>query len=73
MGKTRLIAETGAGQHAGNCYSSSADGNGMRSLYGRGRYQAPGIKRIQDEIVRATVIPVTTGTGTLKDACSACF
>ena len=51
MGKTRLIAETGAGQH-GVATATAAALMGMGSLYGRGRYQAPGIKRIQNEIVR---------------------
>lgn len=39
MGKTRLIAETGAGQHGvGHGNRRRTDGNGMRGLYGRGRY-----------------------------------
>ena len=40
MGKTRLIAETGA--RCGYCYSGSTDGYGVCSLYGRGRYHQTG-------------------------------
>ena len=51
MGKTRLIAETGAGQHGvatarppswPPSHGRRAYGHGMRSVYGRGRYGAPG-------------------------------
>ena len=47
MGKTRVIAETGAGQH-GVSDSSSALRHGMRNLYGHRGHEASGIKRIQD-------------------------
>ena len=39
MGKTRLIAETGAGQHR-------PDGYGVRSLHGGGGHEAPGAERL---------------------------
>ena len=36
MGKTRVIAETGAGQHRGShSHSSSSYGNGMRGIHGK--------------------------------------
>ena len=38
-----------------------------------GGYHSSGSKCIQDAPAGAEVIPVTEGTGTLKDACSACF
>ena len=36
MGKTRIIAETGAGQH-GHGYGVRADGHGMRDIHGKDR------------------------------------
>ena len=43
MGKKRVLAETGAGQHGnGGC----ADGYGMYCLYGARGYGAPGLERI---------------------------
>ncbi len=74
MGKTRLIAETGAGQH-GVATATAAALMGMECVVYMGeedtRRQALNVYRMK--LLGATVIPVTTGTGTLKDACSACF
>ena len=43
MGKTRVIAETGAGQaRCGHCHRSCPVGSGMRGLHGQGGYGPPG-------------------------------
>ena len=72
MGKTRLIAETGAGQHGGATATAAAL-MGMECVVYMGKEdterQALNVYRMK--LLGATVIPVTTGTGTLKDACSA--
>ncbi len=49
MGKTRLIAETGAGQH-GVAYRHrrGPDGHGMRGLHGGGGHHPPGPERLPD-------------------------
>ena len=74
MGKTRLIAETGAGQH-GVATATVAALLGMECVVYRGKEdterQALYVYRMR--LLGAEVIPVTTGTGTLKDACSAAF
>ena len=69
MGKTRIIAETGAGQHGVATATVAA-------LYGREcvvymgeedtRRQAPNVLRMK--LLGAEVVPVTTGSGTLKAA-----
>ena len=74
MGKTRLIAETGAGQH-GVATATAAALMGMECVVYMGKEdtirQALNVYRMR--LLGAEVIPVTEGTGTLKDACSACF
>ena len=74
MGKTKVIAETGAGQH-GVATATAAALMGMECVVYMGKEdterQALNVYRMR--LLGATVIPVTTGTGTLKDACSACF
>ena len=74
MGKTRLIAETGAGQH-GVATATAAALMGMECVVFMGeedtKRQALNVYRMR--LLGAEVIPVTTGTGTLKDACSAAF
>ncbi|MGN1019470.1 MAG: tryptophan synthase subunit beta [Aristaeellaceae bacterium] len=74
MGKTRLIAETGAGQH-GVATATAAALMGMECVIFMGeedtRRQALNVYKMR--LLGATVIPVTTGTATLKDACSAAF
>jgi tryptophan synthase beta chain len=69
MGKTRIIAETGAGQHGVATATVTA-------LYGREcvvymgeedtRRQAPNVLRMK--LLGTEVVPVTTGSGTLKAA-----
>jgi len=69
MGKNKLIAETGAGQH-GVATATTAALFGMECKVFMGaediRRQAPNVQRM--ELLGATVVPVDSGTGTLKDA-----
>lgn len=69
MGKNRLIAETGAGQH-GVATATVAALFGMECKVFMGsediRRQAPNVQRMG--LLGAEVIPVDSGTGTLKDA-----
>jgi tryptophan synthase beta chain len=69
MGKQRVIAETGAGQH-GVATATVAALFGMECQIFMGeediRRQAPNVFRMQ--ILGAEVIPVSSGTATLKDA-----
>lgn len=71
MGKTRLIAETGAGQH-GVATATAAALLGMECVVFMGeedtRRQALNVYRMR--LLGAEVVPVTTGTATLKDAVS---
>jgi len=74
MGKTRLIAETGAGQH-GVATATAAAYMGMDCVVYMGeedtKRQALNVYRMR--LMGAEVIPVTDGTATLKDAVSATF
>ena len=74
MGKTRLIAETGAGQH-GVATATAAALMGMECVVFMGEEdtirQALNVYRMR--LLGATVIPVKTGTATLKDAVSECM
>ncbi|WP_123290158.1 tryptophan synthase subunit beta [Desulfosoma caldarium] len=69
MGKTKVIAETGAGQH-GVATATAAALFGMECRVFMGtedvKRQAPNVRRM--ELLGAQVIPVASGTGTLKDA-----
>ncbi|MDX9819807.1 MAG: tryptophan synthase subunit beta [Desulfococcus multivorans] len=69
MGKQKVIAETGAGQH-GVATATTAALFGMACKIFMGvediRRQAPNVKRM--ELLGAEVVPVASGTGTLKDA-----
>ena len=71
MGKTRLIAETGAGQH-GVATATAAALMDMECVVFMGKEdtvrQALNVYRMR--LLGAEVIPVTTGTATLKDAVS---
>ncbi len=71
MGKTRLIAETGAGQH-GVATATAAALMGMECVVFMGeedtKRQALNVYRMN--LLGAEVVPVTTGTATLKDAVS---
>jgi tryptophan synthase beta chain len=69
MGKRRVIAETGAGQH-GVATATVAALFGMQCQIFMGeediRRQAPNVFRMR--ILGAEVVPVSSGTATLKDA-----
>lgn len=69
MGKTKVIAETGAGQH-GVATATAAALFGMECRVFMGtedvKRQAPNVRRM--ELLGARVVPVSSGTGTLKDA-----
>lgn len=69
MGKTKVIAETGAGQH-GVATATAAAFFGMECKVFMGvediRRQAPNVTRMK--LLGAEVVPVASGTGTLKDA-----
>ena len=71
MGKKRLIAETGAGQH-GVATATAAALMGMRCVVFMGEEdtvrQALNVYRMR--LLGAEVVPVKTGTATLKDAVS---
>ncbi|UYP47038.1 Tryptophan synthase beta chain [Candidatus Lokiarchaeum ossiferum] len=72
MGKTKLVAETGAGQHG---FATSIAGAyfGMKTTIFMGaidmQRQKYNVSRMK--MLGATVIPVTSGTQTLKDAVNA--
>ncbi|MEP6599199.1 MAG: tryptophan synthase subunit beta [Actinomycetota bacterium] len=69
IGKKRVIAETGAGQH-GVATATAAALMGLECVVYMGaedtRRQALNVARMQ--LLGATVVPVTTGSRTLKDA-----
>ena len=69
MGKRRIIAETGAGQH-GVATATVAARFGLECKVFMGvediRRQAPNVCRMK--LLGAEVVPVAAGTGTLKDA-----
>ena len=69
LGKPRLIAETGAGQH-GVASATVAARLGLECVIYMGaddvQRQAPNVYRMK--LLGATVIPVTAGSRTLKDA-----
>jgi len=72
IGKRRIIAETGAGQH-GVATATACARFGLECVVFMGsedmRRQAPNVERMQ--LLGATVEPVETGTRTLKEATSA--
>ncbi len=69
MGKTRIIAETGAGQH-GVATATVCAKFGLKCVVFMGKTdverQAPNVFRMK--LLGAEVVPVTAGRGTLKDA-----
>ena len=69
MGKKRIIAETGAGQH-GVATATVAARFGMECKVFMGvediKRQAPNVRRM--ELLGSEVVPVASGSGTLKDA-----
>lgn len=71
MGKRRIIAETGAGQH-GLATATVCARFGAECVIYMGaedmRRQAPNVEKMN--LLGATVVPVTSGSATLKDATS---
>ena len=71
MDKTRVVAETGAGQH-GVATATAAALFGRQCVVYMGvediRRQSPNVRRM--ELLGAEVCPVAAGSGTLKDAVS---
>lgn len=69
MGKTRIIAETGAGQH-GVATATACARFGLKCIVYMGatdvERQAPNVFRMK--LLGAEVVPVTSGRSTLKDA-----
>ena len=74
MGKTRVIAETGAGQH-GVATATAAALFGLECVVYMGEVdtqrQALNVARMR--LLGATVVPVTAGSRTLKDALNEAF
>jgi tryptophan synthase beta chain len=74
MGKKKLIAETGAGQH-GVALATAAAHFGLECEIHMGvvdiEKQAPNVSRMQ--LLGATVVPVTHGLQTLKEAVDSAF
>ena len=71
MGKTRIIAETGAGQHGvATAIACALLGLKCRVYMGAKdcERQKPNVFRMK--LLGAEVVPVTTGSQTLKDACN---
>lgn len=69
MGKTRIIAETGAGQHGVAVATVAARFNLPCVVYMGAEdmeRQKPNVFRMR--LLGAEIVPVTSGTGTLKDA-----
>lgn len=69
MGKTRLIAETGAGQH-GVATATAAALFGMECVVYMGKEdtERQALNVYKMKLLGARVVPVTSGTATLKDA-----
>ena len=72
MGKHRVIAETGAGQHGVATATSCALLDLECVVYmGEKDIERQALNVYRMELLGATVVPVTSGAGTLKDAVSA--
>jgi tryptophan synthase beta chain len=69
MGKTRVIAETGAGQHGVATATAAARlGLGCTVFMGEVDTKRQELNVFRMELLGATVVPVTSGSRTLKDA-----
>ena len=69
MGKKRLIAETGAGQHGvATAIAGAALGFKVEVFMGEVDTKRQALNVFRMELMGAKVIPVTSGTRTLKDA-----
>lgn len=69
MGKTKIIAETGAGQHGVATATGAALFNMECTIYmGKEDIERQKLNVFRMQMLGATVLPVTTGSATLKDA-----
>jgi tryptophan synthase beta chain len=69
MGKRRIIAETGAGQHGvATATACARAGLGCTVYMGREDMRRQAVNVYRMGLLGATVIPVDSGAGTLKDA-----
>ena len=69
MGKKRLIAETGAGQHGvATAIAGAALGFSVEVFMGEVDTKRQALNVFRMELMGAKVTPVTSGTRTLKDA-----
>ena len=69
MGKTKLIAETGAGQHGvATALAGALFGMETKIYMGAEDIARQSLNVFRMELMGATVIPVTSGSKTLKDA-----
>ena len=71
MGKRRLLAETGAGQHGvATATAGALFGLDVTVYMGEVDTQRQQLNVFRMELLGAKVVPVTSGSRTLKDACS---
>jgi tryptophan synthase beta chain len=69
MGKRRIIAETGAGQHGvATATACARTGLGCTVYMGREDMRRQTVNVYRMRLLGATVVPVDSGAGTLKDA-----
>jgi len=69
MGKTRLIAETGAGQHGvATATAAALFGLGATVYMGERDIERQALNVFRMQLLGAEVVPVTSGSRTLKDA-----
>lgn len=69
MGKKRIVAETGAGQHGVACATVAAlFGMECCVFMGEEDMERQALNVFRMRLLGTTVVPVTSGTGTLKDA-----
>ncbi len=71
MGKPRIIAETGAGQHGvASATAAAALGLDCQVYMGAKDMERQSLNVVRMQLLGTEVIPVTSGAGTLKDAVS---
>lgn len=71
MGKTEIIAETGAGQHGvASAFASALLGLKCRIYMGKKDIERQSLNVFRMHLMGAEVIPVYSGSSTLKDACN---
>jgi len=71
MGKTKVIAETGAGQHGvATATVAALLGLECKVFMGEEDMKRQRLNVFRMELLGAEVVPVTSGTRTLKDACN---